>query len=63
MGGVGTFKHIEDGFKLSRCDAISTANLFNFIGDEFINVRKQLEVKFNLPKKGSCNIKSLNNSF
>ena len=63
MGGVGKFKHIEEGFSLKNCDAISTANLFNFIGNEFADVRNKLEKKFNLPKKGKNNIKLLKNFF
>ena len=63
MGGVGNYEHIIDGYNINNCEAISTANLFNFIGKEFINVRKKLERKFNLPKKGNQDIKKLKNYF
>ena len=53
MGGVGNYQHLSKGIKNKNCDAISTANLFNFIGNEFYFVRKQL-VKINkLPFKKS----------
>ena len=42
MGGVGNYQHIAKGIKLKNCDAISTANLFNFVANEFEMVRKNL---------------------
>jgi cyclase len=40
MGGVGKGEHIIDALKDRRVDAIATANLFNFIGSSFLDVRK-----------------------
>jgi cyclase len=49
-GGVGNSGHLAQGLLDSRVDAVSTANLFNFVGDGFANARKYLiEANFNLP--------------
>jgi cyclase len=42
MGGVGKAEHIVDGLMTSGVDAVATANLFNFIGDAFLDVRRAL---------------------
>ena len=51
MGGVGNYSHIAKGFKLKNCDAVSTANLFNFVANEFEMVRNKLQKVFIMPKK------------
>ena len=40
MGGVGKGEHIIAALKDRRVDAIATANLFNFIGSSFLDVRE-----------------------
>ena len=56
MGGVGNYDHISKGLKNSTCDAISTANLFNFIGNEFYYSRKKLEKLNKIPIKNQMKI-------
>lgn len=40
MGGIGNADHIVEALQEKRVDAISTANLLNFIGDSFSLVRE-----------------------
>lgn len=40
MGGVGKGEHIIAALNDRRIDAIATANLFNFIGSSFLDVRE-----------------------
>ena len=50
-GGAGNYKHFELGLNHNKVDAVATANLFNFVGDGFINARKQLISKnYNVTK-------------
>lgn len=42
MGGVGNAKHMTETLNHSRVDAISTANLLNFIGDGFAKARRNV---------------------
>jgi len=42
MGGVGKIQHIVEGLSNPRVDAVATANLFNFIGPAFLDVRRSL---------------------
>ena len=42
MGGVGKINHFLEAFKNEKIQAIATANLLNFIGDTFLNLRKNL---------------------
>jgi len=42
MGGVGKASHIVAGLQHPTIDAVATANLFNFIGPTFLNVRKSI---------------------
>ena len=44
-GGAGNYIHFDEGLKNLKVDAVATANLFNFIGDGFINARKNLLTK------------------
>tara|TARA_B110000977_G_scaffold47332_1_gene64325 strand:- start:35034 stop:35828 length:795 start_codon:yes stop_codon:yes gene_type:complete len=58
MGGVGNHDHIVNALKNKNIDAISTANIFNFIGNEFLNIRHVLEKKIGLPKKTNMKIQN-----
>lgn len=40
MGGIGKAGHIVEALKEKRVDAVSTANLLNFVGDSFLLVRE-----------------------
>jgi len=42
LGGVGNSHHLDEGLNNSRVSAVSTANLFNFVGDGFSKARKNL---------------------
>lgn len=63
-GGCGNFSHIKEGLEKKGVNAVSTANLFNFINDGFETVRlKLLKENFRLPKWNSNNIKNLKDIF
>jgi cyclase len=42
MGGVGKADHIISGLQHPAIDAVATANLFNFIGLAFLDVRRAM---------------------
>lgn len=42
MGGVGKSDHIIAGLRHQTIDAVATANLFNFIGSAFLDVRQSI---------------------
>ncbi len=42
MGGAGKFEHFVEALKKSNIDAVSTANLLNFIGDSFVKIKQNL---------------------
>lgn len=42
MGGVGKTGHIVSGLQHPAVDAVATANLFNFIGSTFLDMRRSL---------------------
>ncbi len=63
MGGVGNYEHILKAVKNKRCDAVSTANLFNFIGNEFYFSRKKIEKTNKLPIKNQQQIQLFKNMF
>lgn len=42
LGGVGRGEHIAAGLRITDVDAVATANLFNFIGESFLTVRREL---------------------
>lgn len=44
MGGVGKGEHIIAGLQKPSVDAVATANLFNFIGSAFLDVRRAISV-------------------
>ncbi len=41
-GGAGNENHLMEGLKMNTVNAVSTANLFNFIGDGLPNARKKI---------------------
>lgn len=41
-GGVGKFEHFHEGMQIERVTGVSTANLFNFIGDGLQRAREYL---------------------
>lgn len=41
-GGAGNYKHLMEGLKDHRVDAVSTAHLFNFVGDGLKKSRESL---------------------
>ena len=41
-GGAGNYQHIENCFKETNCSGVSTANLFNFLGNGLLETRKYL---------------------
>ena len=49
-GGAGNWKHLLSGLKTKDINAVSTANLLNFIGDGFKKARLELTQRFDLPK-------------
>jgi len=50
-GGAGTADHIVEAFACSDVEAVSTAHLFNFIGDGLLRVRTNIEQSgIDLPK-------------
>jgi imidazole glycerol-phosphate synthase subunit HisF len=63
MGGVGNYDHIVGALKKNYIDAVSTANIFNFIGNEFLNIRQVLEKKIGLPKKINIRIQNFKHFF
>ena len=42
MGGAGQYEHFSEVYSNGIADAVSTANILNFIGDAIPNVRKEL---------------------
>jgi cyclase len=42
LGGVGKAEHIVAGLRHPTIDAVATANLFNFIGTAFLDVRRSI---------------------
>jgi len=50
-GGAGKYEHFVEGIKKAGASAVSTANLFNFIANGFIEVRKtMINKKINMAK-------------
>ena len=50
-GGAGNYHHLKEGLAHKDIDAVSTANLLNFVGDGLINARKvMLDEKYPLAK-------------
>lgn len=42
MGGVGKTEHLQKVLEMKNIDAVSTANLFNFIGNAFVDSRNEM---------------------
>ena len=42
-GGVGKYRHLADGIVHGHANAVSTANLFNFIADGLIEARQTMQ--------------------
>ena len=50
-GGAGNERHLMEGLKRDKIDAVATANLFNFIGNGLPNARQKiLEEKLNIAR-------------
>ncbi len=63
-GGCGNFMHIKEGLEKKGINAVSTANLFNFINNGLETVRlKLLKENFRLPEWNSNSIKHLKDIF
>ena len=63
-GGCGNANHIKFGLEDNNIQAVSTANLLNFVGDGLIKAREKLmidHIKF--PKWDIDKLKKLENSF
>lgn len=41
-GGVGNARHLEEGLRDARVDAVATAHLFNFVGDGLKKARRAM---------------------
>ncbi len=51
MGGIGKKQHIIDGLSNTKVDAISTANILNFIGSSLLTVRHDaINAGINIPQ-------------
>lgn len=60
-GGVGNYTHVLKILKKKQFNAISTANLLNFIGDGLINMRNKLvENGIDFPKWNNELLKNIN---
>ncbi len=63
-GGCGNYKHLVDGLKNNKIDAVSTANLLNFVGDGLKIAREEiLKNKFLLPSWEVDTIQKLEGRF
>jgi cyclase len=64
MGGVGKADHVVDGLSHRGVDAVATANLFNFIGDTFLDVRASIVRKgIEMPHRSNDDYASLEGRF
>ena len=63
-GGAGNDNHFFEALKIKEIDAVSTAHLFNFVGDGLERARKSLiEKKISFPEWNADIIESYNNYF
>ena len=63
-GGCGNYHHIKDGLLRKEVNAVSTANLFNFINNGFKVVRDQLfENNFKLTHWDPSTVEKLKDVF
>ena len=44
-GGVGKYSHLADGVTKAKADAVSTANIFNFIEDGLTEARLEMQAR------------------
>jgi cyclase len=64
MGGVGKADHIIAGLQHPTIDAVATANLYNFIGSAFLDVRKLIaETGMDMAQWNSGEYVALHNKF
>ena len=64
MGGVGKADHIIAGLQHPTIDAVATANLYNFIGSTFLDVRKSIaETGIDMAQWNSGEYGALHNKF
>ncbi len=49
-GGAGNWKHLLEGLKHKDVNAVSTANLLNFVGEGFKTARDEISKHFDLPR-------------
>ena len=49
-GGAGNWKHLLEGLKHKDVNAVSTANLLNFVGEGFKTARGEISKHFDLPR-------------
>ena len=63
-GGAGNSLHFYEALKIKEIDAVSTAHLFNFIGDGLEKARKSLiDKKISFPEWNVDITDSVNNYF
>ena len=63
-GGAGNDNHFFEALKINEIDAVSTAHLFNFVGDGLEKARKSLiEKKISFPEWNADIIENHNNYF
>ena len=63
-GGYANYKHLFDGLRHKKIDAVNTSNLLNFVGDGLKNARQEiLKNKFLLPTWEVDVIKKLEGKF
>jgi imidazole glycerol-phosphate synthase subunit HisF len=63
-GGAGNDEHFYEALKIKEIDAVSTAHLFNFVGDGLEKARKSLIKKeISFPEWNADIIKKINNYF
>ena len=63
-GGIGKTNHFIDGLNHNKISAVSTANLFNFIGDAIKTARQEIiSSNIDLPFWDYCDIQDFKNIF
>ena len=51
LGGIGNASHVVEALESKRVDAVSTANLLNFVGDSLLLVRETaISNRISVPK-------------
>ena len=63
-GGAGNYEHFYEALKIKEIDAVSTAHLFNFVGDGLEKARKSLiNKKMSFPEWNADITDDVNNYF